>query len=98
MTKPETRAAYWLEAWDRQGTHRTGTPGDRAGAKWLAEQAAALGGEVSVEEFAFERLDPALAYLDIGDERVTGVPCSMRQTARSTGSRAGWAQRLPSMS
>jgi hypothetical protein len=74
MTEPETRAAYWLEAWDRQGTHRTGTPGDRAGAEWLAEQAAALGGEVSVEEFAFERLDPALAYLDIGDERATGVP------------------------
>jgi hypothetical protein len=74
MTEAETRAARWLEAWDRQGTHRTGTPGDRAGAEWLAEQAAALGGEVSVEEFAFERLDPALAYLDIGDERVTGVP------------------------
>ncbi len=74
MTEAETRASRWLEAWDRQGTHRTGTPGDRAGAEWLAAQAAALGGEVSVQEFAFERLDPALAYLDIGDERVTGVP------------------------
>jgi hypothetical protein len=74
MTEAETRASHWLKAWDRQGTHRTGTPGDRAGAEWLAAQAAALGGEVSVEEFAFERLDPALAYLDIGDERVMGVP------------------------
>ena len=70
----ETRDARWLETWDRQGTHRTGTPGDRAGAEWLAAEAASLGGAVTVEEFAFERLDPALAYLDIGDERVTGVP------------------------
>ena len=74
MTEAKTRAARWLDAWDRQGTHRTGTLGDRAGAEWLAAQAATLGGEVSVEEFAFERLDPALAYLDIGDQRVFGVP------------------------
>ncbi|HYM73366.1 MAG TPA: hypothetical protein VET89_10310, partial [Stellaceae bacterium] len=74
MTEAETRAARWLEAWDRQGTHRTGTPGDRAGADWLAAEAAALGGAVAVEEFAVARLDPALAYLDIGAERVSGVP------------------------
>ncbi len=74
MTEAETRAAAWLEAWDRQGTHRTGTPGDRAGADWLAAEAMALGGEAAVEEFVFERLDPALAYLDIGDTRISGVP------------------------
>jgi len=32
----EIRAATWLAAWDGQGTHRTGTQGDRAGAEWLA--------------------------------------------------------------
>lgn len=74
MTEAETRAASWLEAWDRQGTHRTGTPGDRSGAEWLANEAAGIAGEVDIEEFAFERLDPALTYLDIGDQRVTGVP------------------------
>jgi hypothetical protein len=74
MTEAETRAAAWLEAWDRQGTHRTGTPGDRAGADWLAAEAMALSGEAAVEEFVFERLDPALAYLDIGDTRISGVP------------------------
>jgi hypothetical protein len=74
MIDAETRAATWLQAWDRQGTHRTGTPGDRAGAEWLAAEAAALGAAVAVEEFTFERLDPALAYLEIGSEIVSGVP------------------------
>lgn len=74
MTEAETRAAAWLQEWDRQGTHRTGTPGDLAGADWLATQAAALGAATTVEEFAFQRLDPALAHLDIGATRLTGVP------------------------
>ena len=67
ISDAETRAARWLEAWDRQGTHRTGTQGDRAGADWLAAEAAGLGAEVAIEDFAFDRLDPRLACLDIGD-------------------------------
>ena len=74
MTEREARAANWLQAWDAQGTHRTGTAGDEAGADWLAREAAASGAEVTVEEFAFERLDPIEAYLDIGGERIEGVP------------------------
>jgi hypothetical protein len=74
MTEAETRAAAWLLQWDRQGTHRTGTSGDRAGADWLAAEAAAIGADVTVEEFTFERLDPELTHLDIGDTRLTGVP------------------------
>ena len=74
MTEAEQRAAAWLKAWDSQGTHRTGTAGDRAGADWLAAEAAALGAEVSVEEFAFDRLDPELVHLDIGASRIPGVP------------------------
>ena len=35
MTEAETRAAAWLEAWDAQGIHRTGTAGDLAGAELL---------------------------------------------------------------
>jgi hypothetical protein len=74
MTEAQTRAAIWLAAWDAQGTHRTGSPGDRAGADWLAREAAALGAEVAVEEFDFDRLDPALVYLDIAGERIAAVP------------------------
>jgi hypothetical protein len=74
MTEAETRAADWLQAWDAQGTHRTGTACDQAGAEWLAGEAAAFGAEVRIEEFPFERLDPVEAYLDICGERIEGAP------------------------
>ena len=70
----ETRAATWLAAWDGQGTHRTGTPGDAAGAEWLAREATALGAGVAIEEFTFDRLTPALVMLEIGGERIPAVP------------------------
>jgi hypothetical protein len=74
VTEAEARAAAWLQAWDAQGTHRTGTPGDRAGADWLAGEAAELGGAVTIEAFALDRLDPALACLEFAGELVTGIP------------------------
>jgi hypothetical protein len=74
MTKAEIRAVTWLQAWDAQGSHRTGAPGDAAGADWLAREATALGARVEVEEFWLDRLDPVLAHLEIGGERIDGVP------------------------
>jgi hypothetical protein len=74
MTEAETRAARWLEAWDSQNIHRTGTPGDREGADWLANEARVLGAEVAVETFSFARLDPAETYLEFGGARIGGVP------------------------
>jgi hypothetical protein len=71
---PWDRAASWLAAWDSHGNHRTATEGDAAGAEWLACEAASLGGDVAVEEFAVERLDPIAAYLDIGGERIPAIP------------------------
>ncbi len=68
------RAARWLAAWDAQGIHRTGTEGDNAGAEWLAGEAAALGAELSIEEFAIERLDPVTAFLEIGGNRIAAIP------------------------
>ncbi len=56
------------------GIHRTGTAGDAAGADWLAAEARALGAEVAIEEVALDRLDPVEAYLEIGGERIDGVP------------------------
>ncbi|HEX5454253.1 MAG TPA: hypothetical protein VFX06_10710 [Stellaceae bacterium] len=68
------RAAFWLAAWDAQGLHRTGGDGDRAGAEWLAGEARALGAEVEIEPFALDRLDPVAAFLELGGERIEGVP------------------------
>jgi len=68
------RAARWLAAWDTQGIHRTATAGDRAGAEWLAGEAAALGATVAIEEFALDRLDPVIAFLEFGGQRFAAVP------------------------
>ena len=70
----QARAARWLEAWDAQGIHRTGTIGGRAGAAWLAREAAALGAEVSLEDFTLNRLDPIAAFLEMDGERIEAVP------------------------
>ena len=56
------------------GDHRTATEGDNAGAEWLAAEARALGGDIAVEEFPVERLDPVAAYLEIGGERIPAIP------------------------
>src|SRR5215813_1136125 len=74
MTEAETRAAAWLEAWDSQGIHRTGTAGDLAGARWLAAEAAALGAKVDIEEFTLNRLDPVATFLEIDGDRIPAVP------------------------
>jgi hypothetical protein len=78
LAEARQRAVGWLMAWDAQGAHRTATAGDAAGAEWLAAEAAALGApgamDVSIEEFALDRLDPVEAFLEIGDERIAAVP------------------------
>ncbi|HTQ34896.1 MAG TPA: hypothetical protein VMI30_12045 [Stellaceae bacterium] len=74
MTEAEIRASAWLQAWDAQGTHRTGTAGDAAGGEWLAAEATALGAAVTVEDFTFDRLDPIACHLDIAGRRIEGVP------------------------
>ncbi|HEU0217824.1 MAG TPA: hypothetical protein VFQ90_14295 [Stellaceae bacterium] len=74
MIEAEARAARWFRAWDDQGTHRTGTAGDAAGAEWLAAEARALGADTAIEEFTFSRLDPVTAYLEIAEQRIDAVP------------------------
>src|SRR5215213_5480888 len=71
---PWNRTANWLAAWDSHGNHRTGTEGDTAGAEFLAAEAASLGADVGIEEFAVERLDPIAAFLEVGDERIPAIP------------------------
>ena len=68
------RAATWLRAWDAQGIHRTATPGDHAGADWLAGEAAALGATVAIETFSLHRVDPIACWIECGGGRIDGVP------------------------
>jgi hypothetical protein len=70
----KARAVAWLTAWNSQGAHRTGTAGDETGALWLANEAAGLGVEVTVEAFELERLDPVACYLELDGERIPAVP------------------------
>jgi hypothetical protein len=70
----KARAVAWLTAWDSQGAHRTGTAGDEAGACWLANEAAALGVEVTTEVFELNRLDPVTCHLELEGKRISAVP------------------------
>jgi hypothetical protein len=72
FAEAQARAAGWLAAW--QGIHRTGTAGDTAGAEWLAREAAALGAEVTIEEFALDRLDPIDCFLELAGRQIASVP------------------------
>ena len=71
---PLARARRWLQAWDGQGPHRTGTAGDEAGAAWLAGEIERLGVVAANEEWPFDRLDPIACLLDIDGFRIEGVP------------------------
>ena len=68
------RAARWIQAWDAQGIHRTGTAGDEAGAAWLTREAEAIAGAVTTESFALDRIDPIAAYVEIDGGRIQGEP------------------------
>jgi hypothetical protein len=70
----ETRVGAWIEAYDAQGNHRTGTGVDAASAEWLANQVRQLGAEPSLEPFTLDRLDPQSCYLRIAGRRIGGVP------------------------
>jgi hypothetical protein len=69
-----SRATGWVKDWDSQGIHRTATAGDEAGAAWLMHEVARFGTTPTVEEFALERLDPIECYLEVGGDRIAGVP------------------------
>ena len=68
----EARVSSWLQAWDAQGVHRTGTAGDNAGAAWLAREATALARPVAIETFPLHRIDPVAAHIEIDGRRIDG--------------------------
>ena len=70
----ENRAEAWLKAWDSHGVHRTATPGDEAGAAWLAGEATRIAGPAARETFALERVDPIAAFVEIDGTQISGEP------------------------
>jgi hypothetical protein len=74
FAEAQARAAGWLAAWDGQGIHRTATVGGRAGAAWLAREAAALGAQATIEEFALDRLAPVECFLELNGRRIEAIP------------------------
>lgn len=70
----EERIARWLEAFDSQGNHRTGTAGDNASAEWLVREAAKFDVKANIEPFPFNRVDPQAAFISVAGRRIDGVP------------------------
>jgi hypothetical protein len=74
MVTVVSQAASWLQAWDGQGIHRTGTAEDKASAQWLAREAEVLGATVSLETYRLNRIDPVSCWVECAGARIEGVP------------------------
>jgi hypothetical protein len=70
----ERRAADTIRAYSAEGHHRTATVVDRASAGALLLRARATGATASLEPFDLSRVDPAPAFLQIGSQRIGGLP------------------------
>lgn len=68
------RVSRWIEAYDRQGIHRTGTVGDGHSADWLAGEVRKLGAKPVLESFALNRVDPLDCFVELAAKRIEGVP------------------------
>ena len=68
------RIAGVIREYDLQGWHRSGTEVDHASARWLAERVGECGLEPELERFDFQRVDPELAYVEVGGRKTEGVP------------------------
>lgn len=70
----ERRAARLIQAYDSQGIHRTGAPGDKKSAVWLVAQAKDCGVKAALESFALNRVDPLHCRVECGGRRLEGLP------------------------
>jgi len=64
-----------LRAWDSIEDHRTGSPGDRQTAEWLAAQLRAAGVAARLDGFPFRRRIVREAWLEVDGTRIDGLPC-----------------------
>jgi hypothetical protein len=70
----ERRASDTIRAYAAEGDHRTATAVDRASAGALLQRARATGAVASLEPFDLSRVDPAAAFVQIGGQRLNGLP------------------------
>jgi hypothetical protein len=70
----EERLAAVVEAYDRQGLHRSATDIDHQSAEWLVDCARELGVRATLEPFDLDRVDPQPSFLRVADRRIDGVP------------------------
>jgi len=67
-------AGRHLADWEAMGPHRTGTPGERASARWLAGLAADAGLRAQVSEYAFLNAQPGVCRLALDEAVIEGYP------------------------
>lgn len=70
----EQRILGLIQAYEKQGFHRTGTAVDRASGNWLFDEVRQGGLTPSRERFSLDRVDPLSAWLIAGDRRIEGLP------------------------
>ena len=68
------RIAQIISEFDSQGWHRTGTPVDHESAHWLADKAREVGVAADLETFGLSRVDPRECWLEVGGNRIPGLP------------------------
>ena len=68
------RASRLIEAYDRQGIHRTATEVDHQSAAWLANEAKEAGADAGLEAFAIKRVDIRAAYIEADGRRAAALP------------------------
>ena len=74
VRRRENRILAIIQAYEKQGFHRTGTAVDRASGNWLCDEVRQAGLTPSREPFSLDRVDPRSASLVTGDRRIEGLP------------------------
>jgi hypothetical protein len=73
-TALENRILRIIQAYGKQGFHRTGTATDDSSGRWLRDQVRGTGVAASLESFSLKRIDPVLSLLTAGDRQIEGIP------------------------
>src|SRR5712692_4700004 len=74
VSRREHRILGIIQAYEKQGFHRTGTVVDRASGNWLCDEVRQAGLAPSREPFALDRVDPLAALVTARDRRMEGLP------------------------
>lgn len=69
------RAERILRGWDGLPNHRTGSRGDLETARWLIDEMSRVGAQGTLDGFTFSRRIPQACWVEVGTERIVGVPC-----------------------